>query len=311
MPNPLGVQRISKPYSLQGNKFKNYKKYFNQLSKEEKLFAIQWGKERIELRLSGKVGVDKPDSTKSAFTNNRNSKRIIKASNRIKVVITTHDFFDNPHQYGGMLFTDFYEYLDYLVKHSKKLNYDWYIKTHPDASLETQIAVKEIVLDRSNIKLIPPETSWYQLAEEGLDFALTCYGSVGHELPLLGVQVINVSENNPHIAYDFDWHSTTIKKYEELLYSLQKMDKKVNFDEIYEFYYLNYDYTIVDDFIFDSYNKMISTLAEKQLLSLDAYIYFIDNLTTKKHNEIISKMKLFVKSNKANYFIKGPIDELL
>ena len=159
MPHPLGVQRVNKPYSLQGNKFKNYKKYFNQLSKEEKLFAIQWGKERIELRLSGKVGVDKPDSTKSAFTSFRSGKRIIKESNRIKVVITTHDFFDNPHQYGGMLFTDFHEYLDYLVKHSKNLDYDWYIKTHPDASLETQIAVKEIVLDRSNIRLIPPETS--------------------------------------------------------------------------------------------------------------------------------------------------------
>ena len=195
--------------------------------------------------------------------------------------------------------------------HSKNLDYDWYIKTHPDASLETQIAVKEIVLDRSNIRLIPPETSWHQLAQEGLDFALTCYGSVGHELPLLGIQVINVSENNPHIAYDFNWHTTTLEEYKDRLYDLPNLNKNVNLADIYQFYYLNYRYVIVDDFIFDSFQSMTSDLTDQQQLSLDAYLYFIDNLTPKKHKEIIFKMTSFIRSNKANYFIKGPEDELL
>ncbi len=311
MPNALGVQRISKPHSLLGNRFKNYKKYFQNLTSDEKLDAIEWGKDRLNLRISGEIGVDKPDSTKSAFTEFRHSSAVIRKSNKIKVVITTHDFFDNPHQYGGMLFPDFYEYLNFLVLQSKELDYDWYIKTHPDASLETKIAVKEIVLDHSDIVLIPPETSWYQLTEEGLDFVLTCYGSVGHELPLLGVQVVNVSKNNPHIAYDFDWHTTTLDEYKDRLYDLPNLKKNVNLEDIYQFYYLNYCYTIVDDFIFDSFQRMMSDLTEQQQLSLDSYLYFIDNLTPKKHKEILFKMTSFIQSNKANYFIKGPEDELL
>ena len=39
--------------------------------------------------------------------------------------------------------------------------------------------------------LIPSETSFHQLADEGIQFALTCYGSIGHECPLLDIQVIN------------------------------------------------------------------------------------------------------------------------
>ena len=48
----------------------------------------------------------------------------------IKVLICTHEFFDDPNSTGGLLFPDFYEWLKYLAQISNKTNYDWYIKPH-------------------------------------------------------------------------------------------------------------------------------------------------------------------------------------
>jgi hypothetical protein len=306
MPWAMGVQKIDEPFSLYKYRFKNYKNYFTNLSDNEKIEALKWSKERLDLRLSGVVGVNMRYSTKSAFVSNHSGKNVIKASDRTKVLIAVHDFFDNPHCYGEMLFTDFYEWLKFLVETSKKTNYDWYIKTHPDYSPAELNCLNDIVLNCSEIVLVPPETSWHQLANEGLNFVLTCWGTVGHELPLLGVQVINASANNPHIAFDFNWHAKTIEEYSEILLDLDSLEKNIDINEIYEFYYLWNRYTLVDDFIFDSYNKMRDSLKSNERFLLKSYLYFIDRLTIEKNKQIIDKINLFLDSNKKNYFINGP-----
>ena len=302
LPGPIGIYKVSEPFDLYKDRFKNYKKYFYNLSENEKKLAIKWSKDKLDLRLAGEVGVDMRYSKKSAFNPNQTNENILKASDKIKVLIAVHDFFDNPHGYGEMLFTDFYEWLKFLVEISKKTNYDWYIKTHPDYSSAELNCLDDIVLSCSNITLVPPEASWHQLANEGLNFVLTCWGTVGHELPLLGVQVINASANNPHIAYDFNWHATTLQKYEEMLLDLDSLENKININEIYEFYYLSHMHTKVDDLVFDSYEKMLDTV--NNIFSLNVYLYFINRLTNKKNTKIIDSMRLFIKSNKKNYFNK-------
>ena len=83
------------------------------------------------MRFSGKIGVDMHYSNKSAYTNVYKQK-LIKKSEKIKILIATHCFFDSPHSYGKNIFPDFYEWLDYLGKISNKTDYDWYIKLHPN-----------------------------------------------------------------------------------------------------------------------------------------------------------------------------------
>ena len=44
-----------------------------------------------------------------------------------------HDFYDAPHVFGNhKFFSDYYEWLKYLIKISNKVNYKWYVKTHPN-----------------------------------------------------------------------------------------------------------------------------------------------------------------------------------
>ncbi|MFB1022343.1 MAG: hypothetical protein QMC40_06245, partial [Vicingaceae bacterium] len=76
---------------------------------------------------------------------------------------------------------DFYEWLCFIGDISEKTNYDWYLKIHPDPLPGTLDNIHEILQNYPRITVIPHLTSHLQLANEGIDFVLTCFGTVGIE----------------------------------------------------------------------------------------------------------------------------------
>jgi len=274
----------------------SYHERFKRLQLSEQKKGLVWAEERIQKRFSGTIGVDMAWATKSAFTSNVSSKPVIKKSNRIKILVATHEFYDSPNCYGGLLFMDFYEWLMFLAKISEKTNYDWYLKNHPDELPISVRVTKEIVDANQNFNLIPSETSFHQLAEEGIEYVLTCYGSVGHECPLLGMKVINAG-NNQHMGYDFNWNPKTVEEYEKLLMNLGSLKKNINPNDIFEFYYMQHKKLgIIDDWIFPSYARMLIDLTEKQRYGSEIFTYFLDALSPEKHQQIISRMSSFIDS---------------
>lgn len=282
----------------EARRFSNYHKYFIKLPEKEQSDGIAFAKERIERRLSGEVGVDMTYSTKSAFNKVDYSTSVLKKSNKIKVLVCTHEFYDSPNGFGGLLFMDFYEWLLYLVDISVKTDYDWYIKTHPDVMQLTEKIIKEFSKSNPNFTIIPSNTSFHQLAKDGISHVLTCYGSVGHECPLLGMSVINAG-NNPHMAYNFNYHPKSLEEYESLLLNLSIVNKKINVNDIYEFYYINSKMKIIsDDWFFASYEKMLSDLTESERIGFEIFPYFLKTLTPEKHQKIISTMLKYIDSKR-------------
>ncbi|HJO92914.1 MAG TPA: hypothetical protein QF753_05920 [Victivallales bacterium] len=303
--NAIGLFLSKEPHDLYNNRFWNYPTQFRRLTKAEQEEAITWGKQRINTRLSGAGGgEDMQYSEKSAFISCNKDRRILKQSNKLKLIVTTHCFYDNPHGFGGMLFTDFHEWLTFLGEISNQTDYDWYIKPHPDYFPGTLEVISKITKSFPKITLLPPESSFHQLASEGVKYALTCYGSVGHELPLLGIQVINASYN-PHSAYDFNYHAKSIEEYRYFLLNLNSLSKAINKNQVYEFYYMHYKYTQLDDLIFPSFKKMLTDISYKNRGDSAVYNYFLDNWSNTKHIEIISKMEEYINSGKKNYYLKG------
>jgi len=191
---------------------------------------------------------------------------------------------------------DFYEWLMFLAKFSEETNYDWYVKTHPDVLPITERIIKKIVDANQKFNLVPAETSFHQLAKEGVEYVLTCYGSVGHECPLLGMKVINAG-NNPQMGYDFNWHPKTVEEYEKLLMNLDSLKKNINPNDIYEFYYMYHrESAFINDWIFQSYNKIATDLTEKQRYGSAIFPYFLDSLSPERHQQIISRMTEFIDS---------------
>jgi hypothetical protein len=279
------------------NRYISYHDKFIDLSKNEQKQGILWGKERINKRLLGSVGVDMPYSTKSAFTADTVDNLTINSS-KVKILVATHEFYDSPNCYGGLLFFDFYEWLIFLGDLSNQTDYEWYIKTHPDVLPITKKEIKVIVDKYPRFQLIPPETSFHQLSNEGVEYVLTCYGSIGHECPLLGMTVVNAG-NNPHMGYDFNWNPKTLEEYENILMNLSSFKKKINFNDVYEFYYMHYKKVgIIDDWIFLSYKQLLLDLNESERANSTVFQYFLDSLSEDKHQKIILRMSEFVESGK-------------
>ena len=273
-----GMTHYPQPHQYSQEIAKRYMSYhemFKTLTEDTQNEGINWAKGRLQKRLSGSIGGDLAHVTKSAFTSKISSKPVVTKSSRIKILVTTHEFYDSPNCYGNLLFTDFYEWLMFLGKISKKTNYDWYVKHHADSWPISKRVIKKIVDENPNFNLVPVDTSFHQLSNEGIDYVLTCYGSVGHECPLLGMNVINAG-NNPHMGYDFNRNPKTVEEYEHLLMNLGTLEKTINPDDIYEFYYMHHDETgIIDDWIFPSYKKMIADFSEKERIGSTIFNYFL------------------------------------
>lgn len=289
--------------------FREYRQIFRSLSAEEQVRAIAIAERQLERRLSGEVGVDMPYAIKSAFHNSYNEKAVLRKHDRIKVLICTHCFFDNPFAYGEILFVDFYEWLHYLGKLSEKTDYDWYIKMHPDPLPGTEEIIRSILKQFPRITFIPLETSHHQLAKEGINFVLTVYGTVGQEYPALGVQVINAGDN-PRMAYDFNWHPKTREEYEDYLMNLDTLHREMRMDEVYESYYMHYYYTCADNLFLESYKQCTEDLNSKQRNGPAVYEYFVNQLTEDKHQEIIANICNYLDSGKRFYFSHGPVSDI-
>tara|TARA_A100001011_G_scaffold380252_1_gene447338 strand:+ start:429 stop:2039 length:1611 start_codon:yes stop_codon:yes gene_type:complete len=305
MISAYNFQIATEPFSLYKDRFVNYRKMFHKLSENEKKTAISISKNQIDKRLSGEIGINMNYSEKSAFHKNKIQKLEIKQSERIKIVICTHCFFDNPHGYGEMIFHDFYDWLVFLGNISNKTNYEWYIKVHPDYLPGTIETLNEIIRDFPKFNILPSNVSFHQLSENNIDFALTCFGSIGHELPLLGIQVINCGPN-PHMAYDFNWSAKNKKEYEYYLLNLPSLDKSIQSEEIYEFYYMHYYYTNVDNLFYESYSDYLDFIKKNGNYDVSGYKYFLNEFDDDKHQKLKSISSDFINSNKYHYFLKGP-----
>ncbi len=255
---------------------------FSSLSENEKKIAIEWSKYQLDRRLKGEVGVDMEYSTQSAFTSKRMN-RVLKQNKKIKILICTHEFHDSPHSTGGLLFPDFYEWLLFLGNKSKNSDYEWYIKNHPDCDNWTKKIIEKFVKKFPSINLVNEKVSFLQLKDEGLNFVFTCHGTVGHECPLLDIQVVNADLNHPHIAYDFTWSPRSKAEYKNLIDNLPNLKKELNPNEIYEFYYVRNKFDLKNDLIFKSYKDAKEEQKDKKINISDI---FLNEINENRHYEI-------------------------
>ena len=266
------------------------------MSKRTKISGIKKAKERIEKRFSGEVGVDMGYSKKSAFTAPAKD-RLLSESNKIKVLIAPHCFFDSPHPFGLNLFPDVFEWLEELVLISSKTDYEWYIKTHPDFIVETKTLVEDFFKPHSKFKLLPSDSSHLQLVEEGIDFALTMYGTIGFEYAAMNKPVINASLNNPHIAYDFNINPKSREEFRDILMNLKDVKHKINVDDVYEYYYMkhlvyNCNWLWKDFKQMESHFNPSGSSARFRQRNEDVYSYWIKNWSENRHKEVLNNLSV-------------------
>ena len=288
-------------YRMNTNNYFAYSDYlyfprlFATLPETIKKSGIAEAKRRIAKRFSGEVGVDMIYSTKSAY-GATHYERLLQETPRKKILIATHCFFDSPHSYGNNIFPDFYEWLDFLGKMTECTDYDWYIKTHPDYLPGTKEIIDNFVAKYPKFRLLPADASHHQIIAEGIDFALTVYGTIGFEYAALGIPVINCSLNNPHIAYNFNLHPKDVGEYRRLLLDLDRLEFSIDKQQVYQYYFMRYIYN-TENLFFHSYEETIKALGGYSAQFADAvYGKWMNEWTPEKHRSITRAVQRYILS---------------
>ena len=233
------VYRMSKQNSHAYTEFKFFKNDFQALSLEEQREGIELAKARLELRFQGQIGVDMPYSTQSAFeVVGEHSWPGFAQDGKPRILIATHDFFDSPHSYGNNFYPDFFIWLDSLGRISEVTDYHWYLKTHKDSVAEDTHIFSTLLQRYPKFQVLDSRISHHEIIAEGIDFALTVFGTIAMEYPYFGVPVINASKLNPHVSFNFSITPRDKNEYEEILLNLPCKKDVETRNEIYEYYYM-------------------------------------------------------------------------
>ena len=276
----------------------NYKNRFAFLSNKEKVLGIKWAKKELTKVLQGASGADyRGPHDFSVYNNETKSLRLdmFQENKRVKIVICPHIFDEDAWSLGRQVCGNNYlSWLTYLGEMSCKTDYDWYIKIHPDENERGNRLIRQFVNKYNNIKLLDRAVSPIDMKEKGVRYALTIGGSIGHEYPLFGINVIN-GGSNPHMSFGFNINPKTFDEYHKTIENIDSFDALENKDEVYEYYCIEYLYNKGNDFYFEL-NEIFRGLIDRYPAdSTQVYRKYIDMLDENIHKDILDKIPKFIE----------------
>jgi hypothetical protein len=293
--NATHFYRMTEHNMFAYNDFVDFPRRFAALPLDVRTTGVAEAQRRIERRFAGQVGVDMEYSTKSAYGKNKYA-QLLRPSPRKKILIATHCFFDSPHSYGNNIFPDFHEWLSFLGEITKVTDYDWYIKTHPDYLPGTKEIIDAFVAKYPKFALLPADSSHHQIIAEGIDLALTVFGTIGFEYAALDVPVINASQNNPHIAYGFNRHAKDVDDYRRMLLNVDRSNFNIDRQKVCEYYFMRFIYN-TENLLFENYDDALEYLGG-YISQFQAPVYdrWLQEWSQERHQAIVKALKHYVRS---------------
>lgn len=298
------IYYLSKKNIFPSSEFHSYKDKFEKLEDEKKKKGIMEARRRLNLIFEGNINIDQFYIKNSAYSQNKISAKIIENKSPIKILIASHSFYDAPNGLGKTLFSDFFEWLEFIGELSNKTKYEWYIKTHPGIDILDKKTIDSFVSRFKRIILVPDKTSHNQLINEGINIVMTVYGSIGIEYAAKNITVVNASLNNPHINYDFNINPQSQDELKNIILNLENyVNLDIRIDDVYQCYYMKYLYYDHNIFFSEFKSVMDKIGGYYSLYSANIYKEWMNYLTTEKQNKIELNLKKFVLSG--DYKIKS------
>jgi hypothetical protein len=181
---------------------------------------------------------------------------------------------------------------------SKKTNFVWLIKIHPNQYDLNLKELRNFTKKFPKFELLDKNISHNEILNSyNILFALTVYGSIGHEYPLFGIPVINCSIKNPHSSYNFNINTKSKKDLKKKITNIEKFKKPITKkvkDAIYEFYYMRYmsEYNCINNL-----DLIIKNLGE-DFNSLLMFKWWLNTFNLDHHKKILNDYNNFIDSKK-------------
>lgn len=148
---------------------------------------------------------------KNAFTNKKPYKisdlKIIHPKidiNKKNVIVMSHAFSDSPHVGEGLLFKDYYDFLEKtLIRLNDNNEINCFVKTHPSSYMWNEKGGVEHLIEKnklSNIYILPNDLNTNSICELA-NYIVTAKGTAGLEFSCLGIPAITAGKG---FYYGFD-----------------------------------------------------------------------------------------------------------
>jgi hypothetical protein len=277
-----------------------YSEIFRSLGLAEREAAVLKGKGLLVSWLGGRtaeIGGRMPGRKTPSWKMEASGQPVFASNDRPNIVIMLNCFFDSPHFYRHSLFVDFFEWLRFTLTTARETDYNWYLKSHPNAMDGNEIAIAKV------LKLFPEvgfidgkKVSNGQLLNEGLNAVFSVHGTALHEFPYLGVPAVSAGDN-ACANYNFCYQPATLAEYEALVRSAGSLKCPTNLEEMGEFAYMHYQF-LVDS---ENENPFITGLDFRKFVENVCGGNLADSRILRFHFETNGSLE---KQSLANYFDK-------
>ena len=197
-------------------------------------------------------------------------------------VIFLPNFFESQREWGYLIFTDFYEWINYTCDLILKNNLNIALKPHPNIyniNKESFKVVEELKKKYKNINWISPHISNHELFKS-VKFGISPWGTVLWEMAYFGINAISAGDH-PAIKYNLGFNPRSRKEYKKILLSASKFKRyKVNKNKIYEYCYMYY---INNNDAFNSIARKIQ-LYDIKFESSSSLLKFINKMNSYEKN---------------------------
>jgi hypothetical protein len=217
--------------------------YRNTFSKSEILDA----KKEILKRFSGKKDIALSYLTTNNYLNNK-KKINVNNLNKVISVLYLHDFYDAPHDWGSMIFSDYYLWTIHTLELIKKYKLPIAIKAHPNSCEESKVIEKKIMQKFKDIVWIDSDISnTLILKKKNIKSVVTANGSIAYEALFLGKAVICTGECSVS-DFNFVIYPKSIEKYNFFLQNIRSVEQKTKIKIIRNLIYKTYFYIFMEDY---------------------------------------------------------------
>lgn len=282
--------KIDPKYCIEENPYYNFKKIFSTFNDFEKEKNLKIGQTDINRRFNSLYDKNLPYMKKGSFVidDNIDYKKLLNINYKQRnIFVFPHCYIDNCYRYRNMIFTDFYEQIDFILSFSKYKNLKFFYKPHPNELEGFQNTHKMFIEKYQNVTLLNKNFSNRAIIDLKPDLCVTNHGTIAHEMAYFGVPVLNTGDN-PHINYDFSY---TAKNKEEVAKILEnkidiKSKLKINKNDIYEFIFMQYHYfdsrfdknNLISDDKFTKHNFNLYNLDDETIKNFEIYLKkFLNN----------------------------------
>lgn len=143
------------------------------------------------------------------------------------VIVMSHAFSDAPHVGEGILFKDYYDFLEKtLIRLNEVNDINCFVKTHPSSYMWNEKGGVEQLVENNNLKkiyILPNDFNSKSIIDIA-DCIVTAKGTAGLEFSCVGIPAVTCGKGYYH-GFGITMEPNTIDEYYKMLDNISKLDR--------------------------------------------------------------------------------------